>query len=115
MTYTGGIFDTPPQLPVPKPCSLSCFCQIVTDPLPPLARDNWIKPNICLGADVICTCPSTMKIAVAVRAGNVDLAAHVIRKEGEKCNMLYGQLSKFHLEALMKNGQKVRKNVTFQF
>ena len=43
-----------------------------------------------------------------MRAGNVDLAAHVIRREGEKCNMLYGQLSKFHLEALMKNGQKVK-------
>ena len=47
------------------------------------------------------------KIPVAVRNGNVELAAHVIRKEGGKCNMLYGQLSKFHQEALLKNGQKV--------
>ena len=52
--------------------------------------------------------PPPLKTATAVRAGNVDLAAHVIRREGEKCNMLYGQLSKFHLEALMKNGQKVK-------
>ena len=50
--------------------------------------------------------------AAAVRNGNVDLAAHVIRKEGEKSNMLYGQLSKFHLEALTKNGQKVKERVT---
>ena len=49
--------------------------------------------------------------AAAVRNGNVDLAAHVIRKEGEKCNMLYGQLSKFHLEALTKNGQKVKASL----
>ena len=50
------------------------------------------------------------KTPVAVRNGNVELAAHVIRKEGEKCNMLYGQLSKFHLEALLKNGQKVQRS-----
>ena len=50
------------------------------------------------------------KTPVAVRNGNVELAAHVIRKEGEKCNMLYGQLSKFHLEALIKNGQKVQRS-----
>ena len=50
------------------------------------------------------------KTPVAVRNGNVELAAHVIRKEGEKCNMLYGQLSKFHLEALLKNGQKAQRS-----
>ena len=49
------------------------------------------------------------KTAVGVRNGNVDLAAHVIRKEGERSNMLFGQLSKFHLEALLKNGQKVNR------
>ena len=59
------------------------------------------------------------KTAVAVRNGNVELAAHVIRKEGERCNMLYGQLSKFHLEAMLKNGQKVKapvcKNIPVRF
>ena len=50
-----------------------------------------------------------------MRAGNVDLAAHVIRREGDRCNMLYGQLSKFHLEALMKNGQKVTAKCCISF
>ncbi len=43
----------------------------------------------------------------AVRSGQADFAAHFIKKS-ESNNFVYGQLSKFHYEALLK----VRKDLT---